>query len=261
MKQALLSIYLLLFYALPGIPQTIQEYTTAQAHSHNDYEQKRPFAEAYEQKFGSIEADLFLVEGKLYTAHNRADIAADRTFEILYLQPILDQVKKNNGHIYSEQNLTLQLLIDLKTSAEETLVALVRVLDPYKQIFAPTGSVKIVISGNTPAPEKFGQYPSYIFFDGRPEMVYKAEELERIGLVSQAFHRYSSWNGEGTLPRKDRKALLKVIGQTHQLNKKVRFWATPDNINTWKTMMALGVDYLNTDKVIEMGDYMRTAPR
>lgn len=45
------------------------------------------------------------------------------------------------------------------------------------------------------------------------------------------------------------------------LGKKIRFRDAPDNINTWKTMMALQVDYLDTGKVIQMGDYLRTAPR
>ena len=261
MKYFLLPVVLFLFWSNLLIAQTISAYTTAQAHSHNDYEQKRPFDEAYEQQFGSIEADLFLVDGVLYTAHNKADIKPDRTFAKLYLDPILAQIKKNNGKIYGQEGLILQLLIDLKTPAEETLEALVKILEPSKEIFGKGGSVKIVISGNTPAPEKFSQYPSYIFFDGRPGVAYTSEQLDRIGLISQAFQKYSFWNGEGEIPKKDKKAVAEVIRQTHDLKRKMRFWATPDNINTWKTMMALGVDYLNTDKVIEMGDYLKTAPR
>src|SRR5690606_22966752 len=98
--------------------QTIQSYTSAQAHSHNDYEQKRPFWEAYEQQFGSIEADLFLVNDSLYAAHNRQDIKADRTFRRLYLLPILKQAQKYEGSVYAQKDLQLQLLIDLKTSSE-----------------------------------------------------------------------------------------------------------------------------------------------
>ncbi len=33
-------------------------YTTANLHSHNDYEKPFPFWEAYNQGFGSIEADI-----------------------------------------------------------------------------------------------------------------------------------------------------------------------------------------------------------
>lgn len=261
MKNILTSILVFLAVPFSLSAQTIASYSTAQAHSHNDYEQANPFLEAYQQKFGSIEADLFLVDDSLYTAHNRVDIKKDRTFSKLYLQPILSQIKRNNGRIYPEESRSLQLLIDFKTPAVETLNALVAQLKPYENILAPKGNVKIVISGNTPSPETYNLYPDFIYFDGRPDVAYTSDQLKRIGLISQAFQKYSKWNGEGDLPEKDKKSLSKVIEQTHQKGKKFRFWATPDNINSWKTMMSLQVDFLNTDKVIQMGDYLRTAPR
>ena len=241
--------------------QTIPSYTSAQAHSHNDYEQKKPFWEAYQQQFGSIEADLFLVNDSLYAAHQQKDITPERTFRKLYLQPIIEQIQKNNGSIYPQKNIQLQLLIDLKTSSQETMAALVKILEPYKSMLAPVGSVKIVVSGNTPAPENFDKYPAFIYIDGRPEVTYTTKQLERIGLISQSFQKYTRWNGEGDLPEKDKNTVSKVVQEIHDLGKKVRFWATPDNIHTWKTMMELQVDFLNTDHVVQMGDYLRTAPR
>ncbi len=261
MKSIVTAILVFLTLHHISVAQTIASYTTAQAHSHNDYEQNRPFKEAYDQNFGSIEADLFLVNDSLYTAHNREDIKSDRTFYKLYLHPILTEVKKNNGRIYPMESTSMQLLIDLKTPAVETLKALVAQLTPYKEILAPRGSVKVVISGNTPAPETYDLYPDFIYFDGRPEVVYNSEQLQRIGLISQSFQKYSKWNGEGDLPEKDKKSLSKVVEEVHGKGKKIRFWATPDNINTWKTMMSLQVDFLNTDKVEQMGSYLRTAPR
>jgi alkaline phosphatase len=38
-------------------------YTIANTHSHNDYEQPIPFWTAYNAQFGSIEADIFLIDG------------------------------------------------------------------------------------------------------------------------------------------------------------------------------------------------------
>ena len=153
MKSILSSIFLICSGFSFG--QTITQYTTAQAHSHNDYEQLTPFKAAYKQQFGSVEADLFLVNDSLYAAHNREDIKPERTFSKLYLNPILQEIRNNNGQIYSQKDLTLQLLIDLKTPADETLTALVKILKPHEAILAPKGPVKIVVSGNTPPPEAF----------------------------------------------------------------------------------------------------------
>ncbi|NIJ51791.1 phosphatidylinositol-specific phospholipase C/glycerophosphodiester phosphodiesterase family protein [Dyadobacter arcticus] len=255
------TILITLFFGGYATAQNIKAYTTAQAHSHNDYVRPRAFFDAYDQQFGSIEADLYLVRDTLFVAHDLKDITPAKTFSALYLKPILQQVEKNSGNIYPQKDVPLQLLIDLKTSGEETLAALMKELEPYQEVLAPKGQVTIVISGNVPDPTLFEKYPPYISFDGRPENTYTADQLAHIGLISQAFQRYSRWNGEGPLPEKDKKNILKMIEETHKQGKKVRIWATPDNINSWKTMMALGVDYLNTDKVKEMGDYLRTAPR
>lgn len=49
----------LLFLSLVGIGQP-NLYSTINAHSHNDYENPIPFHTAYDNTFGSIEADIFL---------------------------------------------------------------------------------------------------------------------------------------------------------------------------------------------------------
>src|SRR5215217_4940425 len=203
MRLTFTSILLVLFAPI-AFSQNIKAYTTAQAHSHNDYTRKKPFYDAYEQQFGSMEADLYLVDDSLFVAHEVKEINPKRTFTALYLNPIIEQTQKNNGHIYPQQNVRMQLLVDLKTSGPETLAALVKLLEPHRRLFAPSGSVKIVISGNVPDPAKFGDYPSYIFFDGRPENSYTTEQLKRIGLISQNFQKYSKWNGEGPIPEKEK---------------------------------------------------------
>src|ERR1700750_333937 len=51
-------------------------YTVANTHSHNDYEQPTPFWMAYQEQFGSIEADIFWLNGQLIVAHNLRETQA-----------------------------------------------------------------------------------------------------------------------------------------------------------------------------------------
>ncbi|MHA4739873.1 alkaline phosphatase [Dyadobacter sp. MSC1_007] len=229
---------------------------TSRAHSHNDYLQAAPFVLAYQNQFGSVEADVHFKNDTLFVAHDAKDMTAERTFEKLYLQPIVAQVRKNAGSIYKDKSRELTLLVDLKTSFTSTLPALAKALEPYQDMLVPKGSVKVVISGNTPPPAQFDQYPAYIFFDGRPEVAYTAQQANRLGMISQDFHRFSQWNGKGIPVEKDRKAIQEVIAKAHALNKPFRFWASPDNINAWKILMNLGVDYINTDHVAELGTFL-----
>ena len=49
-------------------------------HSHNDYEQPRPFWGAYEAGAASIEADIWLVDGKLMAPEQRGVQLKRKTF-------------------------------------------------------------------------------------------------------------------------------------------------------------------------------------
>lgn len=218
--------------------------------------QAAPFALAYQNQFGSVEADVHLRNDTLFVAHDAKDISADRTFDKLYLQQIAKQVGKNQGSIYQDKSRVMTLLVDLKTASQPTLLALVRALSPYQELLLPKGTVKVVVSGDTPAPGQFEQYPAFIFFDGRPGITYTPAQAQRLGMISQDFHRYSQWNGKGIPVEKDRKAIQDVIAAAHALGKPFRFWASPDNINAWKILMSLGVDYVNTDHVAELGAFL-----
>jgi alkaline phosphatase len=78
--------------------QTIY-YTTQNAHSHNDYEQKNPYWMAYKQTFGSIEADIFLRDSELIVAHDEKELQFNRSFRKLYLENIDSCLRKNAGYL------------------------------------------------------------------------------------------------------------------------------------------------------------------
>jgi alkaline phosphatase len=231
-------------------------YSPAQAHSHNDYEQTIPFWQAYDQAFGSIEADIYARNGQLYVAHDSANITPTRTLEALYIKPIVEKVRTNKGKLYADASYGLQWLIDLKTPARVSLPLLVRALSAHPDVFGSNGPVKVVVSGNVPPPDQFSQYPDWLQFDGRPEVAYTPEQLAHVGLISQAFPYYTRWNGKGLIVKKERARIQAVIQQVHRQGKKIRFWATPDNVNTWKTLMNMGVDYINTDQITPLGHFL-----
>ncbi|AUD00564.1 alkaline phosphatase [Spirosoma pollinicola] len=255
-KQILLVLAAWVAGILMARAQPRTSYSPAQAHSHNDYEQTIPFLQAYDQAFGSVEADIYARNGQLYVAHDSANITPARTLEALYINPIVEKVRANKGKLYANASYGLQWLIDLKTPARLSLPILVRALSAYPDIFGSGGPVKVVVSGNVPTPDQFKNYPDWLQFDGRPEVVYTPEQLAHVGLISQAFPVYTRWNGKGLIVKNERARIQTVIQQVHRQGKKIRFWATPDNINTWKTLMNMGVDYINTDQITPLGHFL-----
>lgn len=255
MKKIVFVLFLLSWF-----PGAYAQYTTRNAHSHNDYEQKTPFFLAYNAHFGSIEADIWAIEGKLFVAHNKDQVSAEKTIESLYLLPIVKLFRENGGRAWKDSPGTFQLLIDLKTEVEPTLSMLVRQLLKYPEVFDPIvnkNAVRITITGNRPEPAKFRDYPDFIYFDGNLKLTYNSELIERVALYSDNLVNFTRWRGAGPIPASDEKRLVQVIDSVHRINKTIRFWNAPDTPEAWASLMKLKVDYINTDHIPELEAFLK----
>ena len=238
------------------------QYTTLNAHSHNDYAQATPFFLAYNAHFGSIEADIWAVDGNLFVAHSKDEITAERTLDSLYLQPVVKLFRANGQKAWKDHGSTYQLLIDLKTAAEPTLLLLVEQLKKYPDVFnSKANAIRVVITGNRPPPSDFGKYPLFISFDGNIALKYDTQQLQRIALYSENLKEYTLWNGKSAIAMKEEKRLRQIIDSVHGLNKKIRFWNAPDEAAAWTTLMKLKVDYLNTDHIQGLSAFLKTGKR
>lgn len=247
-----MSRFFLSIFFLASFFQCIaQEYSSSSIFAHNDYVQKKPLLLAYDKQVGFIEADVFLIQGKLLVAHTRIEVDPNKTLESMYLKPLALLVEKNNGYAYPDTSKTLTLMIDLKTNGELTLDALVEALNHYPTL-THSKTLQVAISGDMPKPDKWINYPSFIKFDGRPGVTYSAEQLARVRLISNSFSEYSRWNGKGEFKTEEQYKLTQVIDAAHALGKPMRFWAIPDNPMGWKKLISMKVDILNTDHVEEL---------
>lgn len=238
-------------YAQPAV------YTTGNGHAHNDYEHNIPFLQAYQQGFGSIEADVLLINDSLFVAHDTAHISRNQLFATTYLQPLAAMVTANKGYAYADTGKQLILLIDLKTPAIATLNAVIKAITAYPGLTKAL-NMRFVITGNQPPASAFNNYPGYIYFDGDISNEAHTGNTGRIALFSANFKQYSKWNGKGLIPAGEQAGLKTAIDKVHALHKPIRFWGCPDNSNTWHTFIAMGIDYINTDKVVAFAQFIST---
>ena len=221
-------------------------------HSHNDYYRDAPFYDAYKLGFNSIEADVYLVEGELYVAHDRKEITQEKTLLKLYIEPIINEMKKNGGLLPKKQ-APFQLMIDMKTGGE-TLRELEKQLLPYRSFFDREQSpytVQIVISGATPSPEDFDKYANFIYYDGRPYHTYTAEQLKRVAMISNGINDYVKENRDSITSDEFESCRL-VVESANKKGKPFRFWGYPDTFAYQKIMLNLGASYLNTDNLEQL---------
>ena len=236
------------------LPLTAQEkkYTTANAHSHNDYINPTPFFLAFKNGFGSIEADIFPVGDSLLVAHHKEEIKSQNTLRNLYINPILNAFK-------SKGERKLNLLIDIKENYSVSLALLVKELEPlekYLSTLAKPNFLTITITGNRPPPSAYKNYPDYIFFDDDLVLPHTESEWRRVSLVSLPLYKIIFWKGIYSLPSKDQNKLKHMIDSVHSAGKPIRFWAAPDTKLSWKWQMLLQADYIGTDKINELAEFI-----
>jgi len=103
-------------------------------HAHNDYAQARPFLTAYEQRVDFIEADVWLLDGRLVVSHDKPRADAP-TLDSLYLQPIARLFDQYTDKVSPARDYTFGLMIDVKDSPAEVLPKLITALQAHLTCF------------------------------------------------------------------------------------------------------------------------------
>ncbi|WP_255946074.1 phosphatidylinositol-specific phospholipase C/glycerophosphodiester phosphodiesterase family protein [Streptomyces odontomachi] len=228
------------------------------AHAHNDYDHPQPLFDALDHRFGSIEADIHLVDGALLVGHDAADLDPAHTLESLYLDPLHALVKTNQGSVYQGWPTPVQLLIDIKTDGAATYLELDRHLRRYQQILTAyrhgkvhQGPVTAVVSGarGTRAPLA-AQQVRHAFCDGH--LTDLGSSASVTPLISEDWTAAFTWRGNGPFPAEERAKLRKIVSTAHAHRQRVRFWSTPDGAGPdrealWRELYDAGTDLLNTD--------------
>lgn len=225
------------------------------AHAHNDYKHARPLLDALDRGYGSVEADIFLVDGALLVAHARDSVRADRTLESLYLAPLRARIGARGGSVYAGRP-ALTLLIDVKTPAESTWVALERLLRRYDDVIASwhgdsvtTRPVIAVISGERPLVTLPAQRDRWAGLDGRLADLdaVQGPPAAVMPLVSDDWKHITNWRGRGAPPDSVRRRLASAVALAHAQGRRLRFWNTPDVPVVWRLLLQSGVDLIGAD--------------
>jgi hypothetical protein len=234
------------------------------AHAHNDYEHPRPLFDALDQGFTSVEADVYPVDGKLLVGHNRRDLKSDRTLETLYLAPLAERVHANGDHVY-RQNSRFFLLIDIKADPEETYRILQPLLTKYQSMLTVVengqirpGAVTVVLTGDRPKLDPADKSPRYVGLDGRISDLDSQVPSHFMPMISDSWSSQFRWNGSGPMPADEREKFKEMVAKAHASGRIVRFWATPENENLWRELLAADMDLLNTDQLARLATFLNS---
>ncbi|MBL9190348.1 MAG: phosphatidylinositol-specific phospholipase C/glycerophosphodiester phosphodiesterase family protein [Opitutaceae bacterium] len=259
----------LLFFAFVAVRLIAAEPAVlVRAHAHNDYAHPRPLAEALERGFGSVEADIWLIDGALLVAHDRKDVHPTRTLASLYLEPLRERVGKNGGRVYAD-GPPLVLLVDVKSEAAATYAVLHAQLAGYAAMLTTCRegkieprAVTVIVSGNRAQAEMAAQPLRHAFVDGRAIDLETNPPATLVPWVSENWQKVFPWRWTGPMPAEARVVLSGWIARAHGQGRRVRFWNTPDRPDVWQALHQAGVDYIGTDDLLGLQRFLagQTAP-
>jgi hypothetical protein len=244
-------------------------------HSHNDYWRRVPLFSALYAGCTGVEADVWLRDGDLLVGHDTASLTRNRTFQSLYVNPLVDILTRmnpktefyngnGNGVFDTNPSQTLVLMIDLKTAGPETWPVVTEQLEPLRErgwlSYSENGQfhqgpITVVGTGNTPFDQIVanGTYRDAFFdapldrlenstYDATNSYYASTSFMEAIGGVW--------WKGS---PSDEQLAKIRAhISEAHSRGLKARYWELPGwpihvRNNVWKVLVDEGLDMLNVD--------------
>ncbi len=238
------------------------------AFSHNDYENKHPLFDALNYGFNNVEADIHLIDGKLFVSHNYPkDTSKARTLEELYLKPLAERIAGNEGKVYNKGTGPLFLMIDFKSDGEKTYSTLKPILEKYKNILCSVENgefkeraVLLFFSGNRPFKSLPKEKIRYAFIDGRIKD-FSQYPASVIPVVSNNFYDIFSRESKTDFSPSDLEKLRSIVTEVHGQGKKLRFWGVPNTDAFKKTMIREGVDLIGTDHIEELAEFLNNLPK
>ncbi|KAK3068808.1 hypothetical protein LTR53_013334 [Teratosphaeriaceae sp. CCFEE 6253] len=257
-------------------------------HSHNDYWRPLPFYSALSVGAVSVEADVWLYNATLHVGHEESALTAARTFDALYIQPILSVLRAQNPNstfltaptrngVYDTAGAqTLYLFVDLKTAGATTFPYVIQALQPlraagYLTTFNGTGvtpgPVTVIGTGNTPLDQVQGvgnaTHPRDYFYDAPIPTLGTTFSNITAGVSPIASTAFSAQFGQvrnETLNGTQLALLESQIATAHGKGIAVRYWDQPGFPVTtrnavWRQLWEAGADLLNVDDLQGAADY------
>ena len=194
------------------------------AHSHNDYEQRAPLKDALQAGFASVEADVWWGDGQLPIAH--LPFLSRGGLEELYLGPLQARVDRLRS-VYGDGE-PFYLWMDLKDARPALTDELHGVLSRFPMLTVFTdeavlpGPVVVVLTGDEEAKKRYT--------DGH-RLRYACRDSNLLGALDPPADRRWTWYA-------------------------LTFDEAPECPETWRLMLAAGVDLIGTDRLAEFRAFL-----
>jgi len=234
-------------------------------HGHNDYLQPVPLQRALELGLGSLEADVFLVDGELQVGHERWQLRPGRTLRSMYLEPLREAVQAAGGSPRRD-GAPLVLLVDIKANGRSAWPVLRALLDEFRPMLTRfvdgevrPGAVTVLLSGSRPRALVAAERDRLCALDGRLSDLDASPSppVDLVPWISASWREVSDWTGSDELMDDELQRVRSLVANAHAQGRELRFWSAPDRREGWGALFDLGVDRICTDQPKNAARWLR----
>ncbi len=221
-------------------------------HSHNDYNRDRPLLDALAHQFDSVEADIFLVKGRLLVAHTKKELDPSRTLEAMYLAPLAELHRRG---ILQAGRRTLTLVVQIHQPALDTYRALEAGLRRHPKMLtvfkdgraSPPGAVTVLLTGEFPRKEVLAQRLRFVQIEGSLGDLDSDASPEVMPVINVEWKDVVDPEARWLFQKNETGRLTQVVRRAAARGRLVRVWGHPDNEHAWRALLDAGVGVLGTD--------------
>lgn len=231
------------------------------AHSHNDYRQKKPLHNALENRFTSIEVDVYSRNNKLKVSHLPTFLFLKKDIETLYLKSLQKIIEENNGTIFKGDSSQITLMIDFKTDKEKIFAVLSQLSKKYAGMFetySPTskiwGPIKLLLTGNPPLELYLKDSIKFALIDGSLQQMKNVRYQKWFGRIS-ANYKNHFLNTANQLTQDEQSKMKTLVDSVHKAGYPFRFWNTKNTETTWNALLNYGCDIINIDHLKKFREF------
>ena len=236
----------------------------------------------------SVEADVWYLpsinDSTLFVGHEMSALTAARTFDSLYIQPILDVLNRENpstefvtsrtknGVFDTDSGQTLYLWVDVKTAGDTTFPEVIKALKPlrdagYLTTYNSTGvtqrAVTVIGTGNTPLDQIQGVDDRDYFFDAPLSLLDSTFSNITADVSPIASADFAAVFGTINGTSFNSTQIIVLDSQIKTAKSKgiaPRYWDTPSwpiatRNGVWSTLIQHGVGLVNADDLAEASGF------
>lgn len=254
-----------LSFLVIGLSTFAQVIPLPNAHSHNDYNRRRPLKDALKNGFTSVEADVIYIYGNLLVGHDMPDkpFPKLKPLKRLYLKPLHRHWKRNKKEIYKGFEGDFYLWIDIKAFPNQAYSELRDLLFPFKEMLNHwdngkfhKGKVTVILSGDRPFEALRKDNIQLMTIDGRPEDLNKNYPDHLMIFISENAGKVAGVTDPSQVTEESFRKIYQFIQDAHNRGKKTRLWATPEDEQLWSKLLEMKIDLINTDKLSKLRKFL-----